>query len=139
MLLSLELFLSISPGLGLAQEQKVANPSLTAAYADSADGLQQQFQDFLQIIRSSDQVAVQVFLDSFAIPKADAWFAQHFDPSQASQLAETTKMHSMEFAPTFGGRPEHSLDIQILPIVHRRQSRQNRFHRQVLNHSCRAL
>lgn len=70
-------------------------PSASAAnplYEDSAAGLQQQFQDFLRIIRSGNQEAVQSFLDSFAIPASTSRVAAHFDPGCASQLgAEYTK------------------------------------------------
>jgi hypothetical protein len=67
--------------------QDLPPSTVDPTFEDSAAGLQHQLQTFLEVIRSGDQVLVQSFLDSFAIPNSASWFPAHFEPQLASQLA----------------------------------------------------
>jgi hypothetical protein len=96
------LILFFLPAFAVSSAQSSESPvsDVNATFEDSATGLQQQFQDFLRIIRSGDQEAVKSFLDSFAIPDSTSWFTVHFEPSLASQL-------TADYAEAFAGARSH--------------------------------
>ncbi|HYL63312.1 MAG TPA: hypothetical protein VE077_11900 [Candidatus Methylomirabilis sp.] len=93
--------LLLSTGCVGGVPQSPASPlPANSTFEDSPSGLQQQFQTFLQIIRSGDQTAVQSFLDGFAIPEPAPWFGSHFDPALAPKLAD-------DYAKAFDGMRSH--------------------------------
>jgi hypothetical protein len=81
------LFLFLSITIVGAQEQITASAT-ERTYPDSADGVQAQVTDIIMVVRSNDQAATQSALNSLSVPRADQWFAAHFDPRFVTQLPQ---------------------------------------------------
>jgi hypothetical protein len=63
----------------IAQAQTPATTKATQTYPHSCEGIERQFADILQVVRTGDEAAIHKVLDTLSIPDANAWIAANFD------------------------------------------------------------
>src|SRR4029077_12655922 len=50
----------------------------TKNYADSRTGIEEQFADIVQVVRTNDEASIHGALDTLSIPDANGWIAAQF-------------------------------------------------------------
>lgn len=58
-----------------------------ADYIQTADGLQQQYQQFLDAFAAGKSAQIDQAFDIFAVPNPATWFRKYFAPEEVEQLA----------------------------------------------------
>jgi hypothetical protein len=102
-----------------AQSLDNAATQATKAYADSRSGIEEQFADILQVVRTNNEASIHRALDTLSIPDAHGWIAAHFaaesvaQEQQAYQQAlEKFQSHVWWVTGNFGKYPEFALKVQ---------------------------
>jgi hypothetical protein len=77
-------------GTLLATGSKAQTPASGATqaaktYAASRSGIEEQFADILQVVRTNDEASIHRALDTLGIPDANAWIATHFPAESVSK------------------------------------------------------
>jgi hypothetical protein len=65
-----------------------APPQVTRDYADSRSGIEEQFADILQVVRTNDEASIHQALATLSIPDANGWMARHFAAEHVDQEQE---------------------------------------------------
>ncbi|MGB7847258.1 MAG: hypothetical protein WBL63_16710 [Candidatus Acidiferrum sp.] len=91
----------------------------TKTYADSRAGIEEQFADILQVVRTSDEPSIHKALDTLSIPDANGWISAHFVADDAvqeqqayQQALEKFKSHVWWVTGNFGKYPEFALKVE---------------------------
>jgi hypothetical protein len=115
-------------GVGLKPQALDTNATpASKTYADSQSGIEKQFADLLQIVRSNDQPAIRRALDTLGIPDSNEWIAARFDANHAAEEQQSYKQGLEKFQShvwwvmgNFGKYPNFALKIeesQIAPAL----------------------
>ncbi|MGA8224495.1 MAG: hypothetical protein WB780_22815 [Candidatus Acidiferrales bacterium] len=91
----------------------------TKTYADSKSGIEEQFADILQVVRTNDEASIHKALDTLGIPNANKWIAAHFaaesvaQEQQAYQQAlEKFQSHVWWVTGNLGKYPEFAFKVE---------------------------
>jgi len=77
----------VIPPAARSQTDQEAAPQQAPSYPHSLAGIEQQFADVLQIVRTGDEAAIHKALDTLSIPDANSWIAATFaSPDAAPEL-----------------------------------------------------
>lgn len=68
-----------------AQTPANTGTQATKTYADSRSGIEEQFADILQVVRTNDEPSIHKALDTLSIPDANGWVAAHFPAASIAQ------------------------------------------------------
>ncbi len=87
-------------------------------YTDSRSGIEEQFADILQVVRTSDEASIHKALDTLSIPDANEWIAAHFPAERVSQEQQSYRQHEKFqshvwwVTGNFGKYPEFVLKVE---------------------------
>jgi len=88
-------------------------------YTDSRSGIEEQFADILQVVRTSDEASIHKALDTLSIPDANGWIAAHFPAERVPQeqqsyrqALEKFQSHVWWVTGNFGKYPEFVLKVE---------------------------
>jgi hypothetical protein len=91
----------------------------TRTYAGSRSGIEEQFADILQVVRTSDEVSIHRALDTLSIPDANGWITAHFAAESVAQeqrayqqALEKFQSHVWWVTGNFGKYPEFALKVE---------------------------
>jgi hypothetical protein len=114
------LFCAIAPaGSVQAQTPDAAATQVTKTYADSRSGIEEQFADILQVVRTSDEPAIHKALDTLSIPDANGWIAANFSAEHVAeeqqayrQALDKFQSHVWWVTGNFGKDPAFALKVE---------------------------
>ena len=91
----------------------------TKTYADSRSGIEEQFADILQVVRTNDEASIHRALGTLSIPDANGWIAAHFAVESVAQEQQAYKQALEKFQShvwwvtgNFGKYPEFALKVE---------------------------
>jgi hypothetical protein len=110
-------------GLNAQAPDNIATQA-SKTYADSRSGIEEQFADLLQIVRSNDQAAIRKALGTLGIPNSNEWIAARFDASHTGeeqqfyqQALEKFQSHVWWVMGNFGKDPNFALKVEESQIA----------------------
>jgi hypothetical protein len=116
------LTLVIPPAVRGQTDQEVA-PQQASFYPHSLAGIEQQFADILQIVRTGDEAAIHKALYTLSIPDASSWSAANFAAPDAAPelLAYQEALHKFQshvwwVTGNFGKNPGFALKVESSEI-----------------------
>jgi hypothetical protein len=104
-----------------SKSQTIDNGATEAVktYADSRTGIEEQFADIIQIVRTNNESSIHKALDTLSIPDANAWISAHFpaDCVVQEQQSYQEALHKFQshvwwVTGNFGKYPEFTLKVE---------------------------
>jgi hypothetical protein len=99
-------------------------PQASRAYPDSRSGIEEQFADILQVVRTNDEASIHQALDTLSIPDANGWIAKHFAAEHVEQEQQAYQQALKKFQShvwwvtgNFGKNPEFILKVEESQIA----------------------
>jgi len=93
-------------------------------YTHSRAGIEEQFADVLAVVRTGDEGAIRMALDTLGIPDAKGWIVAHFSAKDVTQevtsYAEGLKKfqsHVWWVTGNFGKNPDFALKVEDSPVA----------------------
>jgi hypothetical protein len=88
-------------------------------FADSREGVQDQFAELIRVVRTNDESAIKKELDSLSIPDPNGWVASHFAAERVAQEQEAYQQAFKKFRAyiwsvvgSLGKNPEFALKVE---------------------------
>jgi hypothetical protein len=103
----------------VARTQQNIATQTAKIYADSRSGIDEQFGDLLQVVRTNDEASIHKALDTLGIPDSNGWVAEHFPAESVSQeqqayrqALEKFQSHVWWVMGNFGKHPDFVLTVE---------------------------